>query len=681
MVKRNTWIGLGLLFFAVLATYSNHFHNSFHFDDSHTIQSNIYLRNLKNIPLFFKDGATISSLPSNQSYRPVLTTSLAFDYWLGKGLDDTFVFHVNSFLLFLALGLMMFFLAEKIFNQSVNQTTKNQYIAMATVAFFMLHPVCAETVNYIIQRGDIFAAFFTVLSLVMYMFSPLCRKYYLYAIPAFIGILAKPNTLMFGPILLLYIYLFEYGYGGDDLLNPKKIKNVVFKSLVGLAACAFGYLTIQLMQSKTFVPGGTSAFKYIISQPFMLMYYVSAWFAPVHLNADTDWSPFQSILHSRVLFGFLFLIFILTASYITSNYKITKPIAFGLLWFLVANVPTSLIPFAEVMNDHRMFFPFVGLTIAMVWAGYLLLHFLAKHIEETKTLKYFLLGTLFSVFLGMAYGTYQRNEVWKTEESLWKDCAEKSPENGRALMNYGLALMGKGDYKNAELLFSRSLEVWPYYSYQHVNMAILKNAMGKANEAEPYFLNAIKYAPGLPNSYFFYARWLNQKNRKSEAVVQLGKCLQISKANTDARFLLMDILFETGQLEDLKRVCKETLEIIPDNEKAKQYLDAAQSGKSKMQVAEESAVASGKPEDFLNLSLQYYLAAEYQKSIDAANKALALKPNFADAYNNLGSSYNMLGKFKEGREAFLKALAIQPDNQLAKNNLAWAESELKKQRK
>jgi tetratricopeptide (TPR) repeat protein len=174
---------------------------------------------------------------------------------------------------------------------------------------------------------------------------------------------------------------------------------------------------------------------------------------------------------------------------------------------------------------------------------------------------------------------------------------------------------------------------------------------------------------------------LNQHNRKAEAVIQLEKCIELSKANPDARFLLMDVLFDLGDFANLKRVCNETLEIIPDNEKAKQYLLAAESGKSKMDVAADIAASSNKPADYLNLSLQYYLIGEYQKCIDAANKALALKPNYVEAYNNIGSAYNMLGKFEEGKAALLKALALDPNNQLSKNNLAWAEGELKKKGK
>jgi protein O-mannosyl-transferase len=43
-----------------------------------------------------------------------------------------------------------------------------------------------------------------------------------------------------------------------------------------------------------------------------------------------------------------------------------RPIAFGIFWFLGALAPTSLFVLSEVENDHRMFFPFVGLMFSVV---------------------------------------------------------------------------------------------------------------------------------------------------------------------------------------------------------------------------------------------------------------------------------------------------------------------------
>jgi hypothetical protein len=60
----------GLLLLAVVAAYSNHFSNPFELDDIHTIVRNESIRDLRNIPRFFADASTFSTLPANQTYRP-----------------------------------------------------------------------------------------------------------------------------------------------------------------------------------------------------------------------------------------------------------------------------------------------------------------------------------------------------------------------------------------------------------------------------------------------------------------------------------------------------------------------------------------------------------------------------------------------------------------------------------
>jgi hypothetical protein len=62
-------LGGGALLAAVLATYSNHFQNSFHFDDFHSITDNPSIRDLHNVLRFFSDARLSTVLPANQTYR------------------------------------------------------------------------------------------------------------------------------------------------------------------------------------------------------------------------------------------------------------------------------------------------------------------------------------------------------------------------------------------------------------------------------------------------------------------------------------------------------------------------------------------------------------------------------------------------------------------------------------
>ena len=52
---------VGLMLCAVGLAYANHFRNGFHFDDSHAIVDNAYLRSLKNVSLFFTDAQCFSA--------------------------------------------------------------------------------------------------------------------------------------------------------------------------------------------------------------------------------------------------------------------------------------------------------------------------------------------------------------------------------------------------------------------------------------------------------------------------------------------------------------------------------------------------------------------------------------------------------------------------------------------
>src|SRR5260370_8888826 len=110
--KGRVWLGGAVFLVILIAAYSNHFHNSFHFDDAHTIVTNAAIRDLRNIPLFFRDATTFSSLPSNQSYRPLVSTLFAIDYSLGHDLRP-FWFHLSIFALFVAMIVLFGYILEQ----------------------------------------------------------------------------------------------------------------------------------------------------------------------------------------------------------------------------------------------------------------------------------------------------------------------------------------------------------------------------------------------------------------------------------------------------------------------------------------------------------------------------------------------------------------------------------------
>lgn len=663
-----------LLALIVTITYANHFSNSFHFDDSHTIQNNLFIKDIRNIPLFFKDGTTFSSLPTNQSYRPIVSSSLAIDYWLGNGYH-LFYFHLSTFILFLLQGACMFFLFFKLLNSSFTHRW-NFYISLTAVALYLLHPANAETVNYIIARSDIQSTCFVILGFCLYMYSSFFKKTFLYLLPVAIGVLAKPPAAMFAPLFFLYVLLFEQKMSLMAVFKKQYLKqffSVIKTVLPAFVVCGLMYLLVDRMTPKTWIPGGTSTFNYLITQPAVIVHYVTTFFLPLGLSADTDWVPLETIWNASFFIGCAFILTLLYIAFKFSKDEKLRPISFGILWFFLALVPTSVIPLSEVLNDHRIFFPYVGLTIAVCHTVALLLLSYKKQIDALFSNKAILISCLLIILGGYAYGTHQRNSVWHTEESLWKDVTLKSPKNGRGLMNYGLAKMEKGDYAEADIYFNKALTVWPYYPYLHVNIGVLKSVQGNDAAAEIFFKNAIAYGANFPDCYYFYGKFLSSKLRHKEAIDQLTKAIELSPAHIGARSLLMREYIETEEWEKLTPLANSTLAINPGNVEALIALDAATYKKGKIEMALEKLKKAPSADNYLNLSLVYYQAEKYEECIDAATDAIKIKPNFAEAYNNIGSAYNVLKKWDDAIIAFEKALQINPNFELAKNNLLVAQ--------
>jgi protein O-mannosyl-transferase len=640
MTRQRTLVAIAALLAFVTLVYSNHFGNEFHFDDSHTIVQNPYIRSLHSIPGFFTNMETTSVLPANRSFRPLVFTSLAVDYWLGNGLRP-FYFHLSTFFWFLVQLVLMFALFRKCFDRA-RPHPGNVWLALFATALYGVHPAIAETVNYVSQRADLYSTLGDVAGLVAWIYLPRWRKYGLYLLPVAAAILSKAPAVVFPALLFFYLWLIE-----DE--EPKKALRLCVPSILAVAALAWWSAA---MVPASFSPGASSAYAYRITQPVVILRYFRTFFIPTALSADTDRGPFDSIFQDDAIFGFLGLFALIAAAVWAARRRETRPIAFGLFWFLFAVLPTSIFPLAEVENDHRMFFPFVGLAIGVCWAAALWLY--------SRPVRRELVAVACGlVLLAFAFGTRERNTVWHTEESLWRDVTLKSPRNGRGLMNYGLTLMAKGQTPQALDYFQRALAYTPNYYVLEVNLGIANGALNNDAEAERHFARAIQLAPAEAASHYFYAVWLRGRGRLDEAIRHLNIVIAGNPTYIDAPHFLMDIYGQQLDSNLLRQTANETLARFPGDPIAMSWLARAGSLKPS-------------PESYLNQSLALYRQSKFDESIQAAREALKLRPDYWEAWNNIAAAYNSEARWDDGIKAGEQAVRLAPNNQLAKNNLAWA---------
>ena len=511
----------------IIAAYANHFQNTFHRDDGHTIITNTSIRELGNIPLFFRDGTTFSSLPSNQSYRPLVSTLLAIDYRLAHGLQP-FWFHLSIFTLFIALTLLLALVIHHLL-ESEAASLPNRWIALAAAACYALHPANADTINYIIASADVISALGVIASFALYFAFPRLRRYFLYVLPAAIAILAKPTAAIF-PVLFA---VFRLCFPNETRRRPARIRFV--EVVPPFVICGAVVLFVQHMTPPSWMAGEVNAHKYLVTQPYVALLYFKTFFWPTGLSADYDLNLFVTTDDVRLWIGFAFGVLISAGTIVAAVFQKTRMIGFGLLWFLIALLPTSLFPLAEVMNDYRAFLPYMGLVIAIAGAA----AWLVARLERQRSWTKIAATCAVALFLcANAYATFQRNKVWKTEETLWHDVVLKSPRNGIGLTAYGMTLVNNGDFAGALDYLHRAQQIMPEYPELLINLAIAESVTKQSAAAEQHFKDALRLAPSFPDSYTYYARYLLSNSRTDEARALLHSALELSPTDLTARELL-----------------------------------------------------------------------------------------------------------------------------------------------
>lgn len=685
MRKNKLLWGLSILLFILLCVaYAKHFDNDFHFDDAHTIQDNAYIKDIQNIPSFFTEGAErFSSLPANQVYRPVVTSSIAIDYWLSEKFYpesfgfDTRPYHWSMFFEYLILLALIFFFAKKVFDK-IKKSDWNIWFALFATAWYGLHTVNAETLNYIISRSDLLSTLFVVASFVVYQYAPKQRKWGLFFLPFVLGVFTKLTAAMFIPLFIIYYYIFEYQDKVASLKSRtekrKYIKTTLLQALVPMVLFVGSVYFVISQQSESFTPGTASRWDYLLTQPFVILHYFISFFYPYLLSADTDWRLIP-VTDWRFYVGLVFVAIMAFVVFKTAFKKHLRPIAFGILWFFVALAPTSsLIPLSEVLNDHRMMFPFVGLLISVVWSLKLVFEKYEEKIMASMLIKNLIVLAITILLSAHMMAVIKRVAVWDNGESLWYDVTIKSPKNGRGLMNYGLKKMNQGNYEMAMEYFNKALVYSPYYSYLHTNIAIVQDELGELETSEESHLKAIKLAANNYKSYYYYANFLKKHKRYSEALDYYNKSLLLAPQFIYSRYALLEVYSHEANWKAASILANQSQEMFPKDATIIYYVDYVKTKLENLDITDFNVITD--VQRLINLSVEYYKVEEFGTMITVCKRILALDANNAVAYNNLCSAYNMLGQYQNAIESGQQALAIDSESQLAKNNLALARKRL-----
>jgi len=602
----------------LIGIYSNTLQSPFVFDDLGHIVGNEYIK-------FTKINVDrIMDLLKCQELRPVSHFSFALNFYFGG--EDPVGYHVVNLFVHLVSGIFLFiFIRLTLIVSGFNTSDKifffnrpSVFSSADLISFFsaliwVVHPINTQSVTYIVQRMNSLAAMFYVMSLICYVKGRISQQAFQMEsskrivkmlksliwfsgclLTGMLGLGSKQNTAML-PLFILSYELFFFQDLKWDWIKAKIfwISGLIsIMIVIGLIFVKADPNTYGIFSSKDF-----SVLERLFTQTRVIVYYLGliAYPHPLRLNLDYDYPPSQSLisllntsLASIVLIGVIFVVV-----YRVKNYRI---FSFCILWFFGNLIIESSVFPLTFIYEHRTYLPSMLICFLFVYMVF----------RYFRSRRHGIL-LLCAMILFFSIWTYQRNEVWRSDVSLWKDCIAKSPEKARPYCNLGGVLHSKHNkIDEAMLLFKEALRLEPHFPMALRNLGVVFIKKNNYLEAIHYLDKAVAIDPNYSNAHYHLAMTLIKNGELNKAAYHLSRVIRINPMNLEAHINLGNLLSQMGKLQ-----------------KALQH---------------------------------YYLA-------------LQINPNNAFIHNNLANAYIQMGNVDKGIKHYKKALQIDPEYINAQKNL------------
>lgn len=502
--------GIGI---AAIAAYYPGVPGGFYFDDKPNILEPESLRwaeiSIENLHRTLSEVV----MPS----RPVANVSFALNYRL-SGFDAS-AFRWTNICIHLLVGLSLFWVI-RLFQQRHTDHQDSKWIAALAVLLFLVHPLNAQAVTYVVQRMASAATLFVLLGLGCYLkarFHQATRGRMAWISLAFLSFLVSIGNKEIGYLLIPLLLLYEVSYHRatwrewlrfDGDVSTRRITAVAGVCVaMGLAWLAWHLLSGHLSWLEKLPGRDFSGYERVLTQLRVQFFYLSLliWPAPSRLSLDHDFLVSRSLLDPASTLVALIawsLILIWTIRNLSSRPNVAFPLLAYLLLHAMESAPISL----ELVFEHRMYLPMTMLGL-----------FIALNLNALPLmLRRGSYGAIIMLAILLASATHQRNQVWGDPVAFYRDTAAKSPNKFRPQYNLGTNLGPKGMLREAKAALEKALHLKPEHSEAHNQLANVLMMEMRPDLAEPHYRLAIEHNPENAEALFNLASLLSDQQRYDE---------------------------------------------------------------------------------------------------------------------------------------------------------------------
>jgi tetratricopeptide (TPR) repeat protein len=619
----------------------------------------------------FDVGRMFFSLANQLEYLPVRDVSYALDYALWG--ENPFGFHLTNLVLYFLNAVFVYLMTLQLTpllfaGGRAMSDRKAGEIALFTALLFAVHPVRSEVVSFISCRNVLLSGLFFFMSCTFFS-KHLCassRRYYAASLVCCALAIFSKATAVVLPGVLLVIAAFDARSWRKKILLLAPFAALAVAAVILFRAVATETGLIDVDQVIAF---GSRSFAARLALAVQIpFFYLGKLVVPSDLSALYTVRFATDLGDPRVLLSMLALA--VAAACAIWLRKRFPELPFALGWFLVALFPVlNFFATATVVADRYVYLPSYAFA-------YLVVSTLALTHPKIPAIAIRSVGV--AAVAALSFLAFERNGIWRSEETLWTDTIRVSPEGQTAYYNLAVHYFSRGEHEKTFALFEPIAErpwsdgVLRFFKAQHAfNQGDFSGAI-ELLEGTPYgeetphqirslLARAYEASGNIQKAIEHYADVLQHGGNLAgdEAVVGAAERLRKLQVRISPRF--------EGQRSRVREHpsdlnARAALAVALEN--AGLYDEALGHYRELSRRGGDSWIL------FYNMGNAYKKLGRHEEAAASYEKSLALHPDHPDTHNNLGVVLKKLHEDERAIRAFEAAMQLDPGFQNAPFNLA-----------
>ena len=453
------------------------------------------------------------------NWHPLTWLSLMFDYDLYR-LNPS-GYHWTNIIFHIANTLLLFF----VFNRMSGETWKSALVAF----LFAVHPINVESVAWIAERKNVLSTSFwtlTMLTYVLYVESPILKRYLLVMLSFTMGLLVKPMLVTLPFVLLLLDYWplnrFPSAMQGNrngiqwseiSLLIREKLPLLVLagvSSIVTVYAARSGS-AIKSLDTFPLDVRITNAFvSYAMYLKKMVWPQNLAIFYP-HEGMISLWKIVAACL---IISGFTIFVLFMSRRY--------RYLPVGWFWYLGTLMPViGLIQVGyHAMADRYAYVPLIGIFVIISWG----VSDIFSRLFARRILLILLVATVVSVSI---VASWQQVQYWQNSMTIFQHALNVTKNNYQAHQGVGNVLLCRGNLDGAIAHYMEALRFKPDHAEVRNNLGMALMYRGRFEEAMNQYLEALRIKPNQAKVYNNMGVLLAKQGKIESAIAYFREALRI----------------------------------------------------------------------------------------------------------------------------------------------------------